>query len=128
MSLTEAGLIEVEESEDEIGDINIISCYGSVINSQTTDAGVIPIQLMGVVNVDGNDISSTEIMAHMLTNSTIEQNTGDYSIRRGSAFLNEYARTDAVTGLRNDCRPSNPNHLLGSFPILFPYGMGGLKP
>ena len=47
MSLTEAGLIEVEESEDEIGDINIISCYGSVINSQTTDAGVIPIQLMG---------------------------------------------------------------------------------
>jgi hypothetical protein len=104
MSLTEAGLIEVEESEDEIGDIKI-SYHRSDINSQTTDAGVIPIQSMGVVNVDGNDISSTEIMAHALTNSTMEQN---YSIRRGSAFVNEYARTDAVTGLRNDGGPSNP--------------------
>jgi hypothetical protein len=126
MSLTEAGLIEVEESEDEIGDIKI-SYHRSDINSQTTDAGVIPIQSMGVVDVDGNDISSTEIMAHALTNSTMEQNTGDYSIRRGSAFVNEYARTDAVTGLRNDGGPSNPNHLLGSFPTLFPYGMGGFE-
>lgn len=82
---------------------------------------------MGVIDVDGNDISSTEIMVHALTNSTTEQNTGDYAIRRGSAFVNEYTRIDALTGLRNDGGPGNPNHLLGSFPTLFPYGMGGFE-
>lgn len=82
---------------------------------------------MGVIDVDGNDISSTEIMVHVLTNSTTEQNTGDYAIRRGSAFVNEYARIDAVTGLRNDGGSGNPNHLLESFPTLFPYGMGGFE-
>lgn len=82
---------------------------------------------MGVVDVDGCDITSTEIMAHALANSTIENQSGDYTIRRGSAFVNEYARTDSATGLRNDGGPSNPNHLLGSFPTLFPYGKGGFE-
>jgi len=81
---------------------------------------------MGVVDVEGCDISSTEIMAHALAN-TVDPNTDDYIIRRGSAFVNEYARTDSVTGLRNDGGPSNPNHLLGSFPTLFPYGKGGFE-
>ena len=84
-------------------------------------------QSMGVVDVDGCDISSTEIMAHALANSTMEPISGNYSIRRGSAFVNEYARTDPLTGLRNDGGPSNPNHLLGSFPTLFPYGKGGFE-
>ena len=82
---------------------------------------------MGVVDVEGCDISSTEIMAHALANTTVESNTDNYSIRRGSAFVNEYARTDSVMGLRNDGGPSNPNHLLGSFPTLFPYGKGGFE-
>ncbi len=90
------------------------------------NAGV-PIQSMGVVDVEGCDISSTEIMAHALANTTVESISDDYSIRRGSAFVNEYARTDPVTGLRNDGGPSNPNHLLGSFPTLFPYGKGGFE-
>ena len=30
-------------------------------------------------------------------------------------------------GLRSDGGPSNPNHLLRSFPILFPYGAGGFE-
>ena len=77
--------------------------------------------------MEGCDISSTEIMAHALVNSTTETISGDYSIKRGSAFVNEYARTDPVTGLRNDGGPSNPNHLLGSFPTLFPYGKGGFE-
>ena len=82
---------------------------------------------MGVVDVEGCDISSTEIMAHALANSAREQGQDDYSIRRGSAFVNEYARTDSVTGLRNDGGPSNPNHLMGCFPTLFPYGKGGFE-
>ncbi len=82
---------------------------------------------MGVVDIEGSDLSSTEIMAHALANSAMGSISDDYSIRRGSAFVNEYARTDAATGLRNDGGPSNPNHLMGSFPTLFPYGMGGFE-
>ena len=77
--------------------------------------------------MEGNDISATEIMAHALANSVVETTPEDYSIRRGSAFVNEYARTDPISGLRNDGGPSNPNHLLGCFPALFPYGKGGFE-
>jgi hypothetical protein len=48
-------------------------------------------------------------------------------IRRGSAFVNEYARVDPSTGQRNDGGPSDANHLLGSFPTLFPFGLGGFE-
>jgi hypothetical protein len=82
---------------------------------------------MGVVDVEGCNISSTEIMAHALANGAREHSQDDYSKKRGSAFVNEYARTDSVTGLRNDGGPSNPSHLLGSFPTLFPYGKGGFE-
>lgn len=80
-----------------------------------------------MVDVEGCDISSSEIMAHALANSTMDHLPEDYFIRRGSAFVNEYARTDNVTGLRNDGGPSNPNHLMGCFPTLFPYGKGGFE-
>ena len=82
---------------------------------------------MGVVDIDGSDISTTELMAHALANSTRDFCSDDYSIRRGSAFVNEYARSDPVTGLRTDGGPSNPNHLMGCFPTLFPYGVGGFE-
>ena len=41
--------------------------------------------------------------------------------------MNEYARVDPVTGQRNDGGPGDANHLLGSFPTLFPYGLGGFE-
>ena len=96
-------------------------------DSRILDPDIIPLQSMGVVDVEGRDITSTELMAHALANTTMETISGDYAIRRGSAFVNEYARTDPTTGLRNDGGPSNPNHLLGSFPTLFPYGEGGFE-
>ena len=80
-----------------------------------------------MIDVEGNDISSTEIMSHALGNVTKEQEMEDYIIRRGSAFVNEYARRDTVTGLRNDGGPSDPNHLMGCFPTLFPYRKGGFE-
>ena len=82
---------------------------------------------MGIIDIEGSDISTIEIMAHVLPNSTMDPTFNDFSIRRGSAFVNEYARTDSVTGLRNDGGPSNPNHLLECFPTLFPYGMSGFE-
>ena len=65
---------------------------------------------MGVIDIEGNDISSTEIMSHALGKVTKEQEMEDYIIRRGSAFVNEYSQRDTVTGLRNDGGPSDPNH------------------
>lgn len=121
--------MEIDEDEgfEETGtapnyDSQDITCANKYI-----DPGVIPLQAMGVIDMEGNDISTTEIMAHALANSTVESTFNDYSIRRGSAFVNEYARQDPVSGLRNDGGPSNPNHLLGCFPTLFPYGMGGFE-
>ncbi len=49
-----------------------------------------------------------------------------YKVKRGSQFFNKYAhKTD--DGLRTDGGPSNPNHLLGAFPVLFPYWIGGFE-
>ena len=116
------------DEDEEVGDTGALNLNNHFYcANKCIEAGVIPLQSMGVVDVEGNDISATEIMAHTLANSTMEINSEDYSIRRGSAFVNEYARTDPVSGLRNDGGPSNPNHLLGCFPTLFPYGKGGFE-
>lgn len=66
-------------------------------------------------------------MAHAIANSyRNNEDPEEFTIRRGSAFVNEYPRIDK-TGQRNDGGPSNPNHLLGCFPTLFPYGRGGIE-
>lgn len=67
-------------------------------------------------------------MAHALANATRSKPlNGDFAIRHGSAFVNEYARKDPSTGLRFDGGADNPSHLLGAFPCLFPYGRGGFE-
>ncbi len=40
--------------------------------------------------------------------------------------MSEYGRK-SDDGLRTDGGPSNPNHLLGAFPVLFPFGIGGFE-
>ncbi|KAF7288212.1 ATP-dependent DNA helicase [Mycena chlorophos] len=49
----------------------------------------------------------------------------DYGVRPGSSYINEYPRE--TNGQRTDGGIANPNHLLGAFPCLFPYGYGGLE-
>ncbi|KAG1836945.1 hypothetical protein DFJ58DRAFT_718979 [Suillus subalutaceus] len=44
--------------------------------------------------------------------------TESYLVQHGSGFVNEYARRDTT---------DDPNHLLGAFPCLFPYGLGGFE-
>ena len=82
---------------------------------------------LGVVDVDGLEVTETELMAHALANCAQLLQEEDYMIRRGSAFVNEYARVDPSTGQRNDGGPGDPNHLLGTFPTLFPFGLGGFE-
>jgi hypothetical protein len=93
----------------------------------STEPGVLQLSHLGVVDIDGVDVSESELMAHALANSCQIIQDEDYMIRRGSAFVNEYARVDPLTGQRNDGGPSDTNHLLGSFPTLFPFGQGGFE-
>ena len=96
-------------------------------NSMPTDPAVLTLSHLGVVDIDGVDVSDTELMAHALSNCSQLIQEEDYMIRRGSAFVNEYARVDPLTGQRNDGGPGDANHLLGTFPTLFPYGLGGFE-
>ena len=43
-----------------------------------------------------------------------------------SDFINEYPHKSSK-GILTEGSKENPNHLLGSFPCLFPYGMGGYE-
>ena len=79
------------------------------------------------MDVDGIEVMDTEVMAHALANCSQLIQEEDYMIRRGSTFMNEYARVDPLTGQRNDGSPGDPNHLLGTFPTLFPFGQGGFE-
>jgi hypothetical protein len=85
-----------------------------------------------VVDVDGLQILESQLMGHALMNSIENGNdqrndiTERYAYRRGSRYVNEYPRTRA-DGTLFEGDPENPNHLLGSFPTLFPYGRGGFE-
>jgi hypothetical protein len=49
-----------------------------------------------------------------------------YAVKRGSAFVNEYARTNS-SGQRTNGSLEDPNHLLGAYPTLWPYAIGGIE-
>lgn len=97
------------------------------MDTTPTSPAVLTLTPLGVVDIDGVDVTDTELMAHALANCSQVIQEEDYMIRRGSAFVNEYARVDPLTGQRNDGGPGDANHLLGTFPTLFPYGLGGFE-
>jgi hypothetical protein len=88
----------------------------------------------GVVDVEGLQIPDRELMGHALMNSTTTNNgntdqsdiTERYAYKRGSRYVNEYGRR-RQDGTPYEGDADNPNHLLGSFPTLFPYGQGGFE-
>jgi hypothetical protein len=88
--------------------------------------GIVPLHSLGVIDVSGSDVPDNDLLAHALANSTEDTHT-ELGIRRSSAFVNEYAREDKETGRRTDGGPSDADHLLGCFPVLFPYGQGGFE-
>jgi hypothetical protein len=98
------------------------------------DPCIIPLIVQGVVDVDGAGIPERELMGHAFVNSTgpTDNQRGEidvterYAYRRGGRYINEYARTLA-DGTSYEGDPENPNHLLGCFPTLFPYGRGGFE-
>lgn len=93
------------------------------------EPSVFPMYSMGLVDMSQHSVPDQSLVAHALANiaSQPTSNVEELCIKHGSAFVNEYCRRDPITGERCDGGPSNPNHLLGCFPCLFPYGAGGFE-
>ncbi|KAJ3562055.1 hypothetical protein NP233_g9813 [Leucocoprinus birnbaumii] len=112
----------------DVMDDDIMDQDDFIENNSQGALGVVPFISHGVIDATGYCIPDKELMAHALANTARNISAmHDLKIRRGSAFINEYARQDPITGERSDGGPTNPNHLLGSFLWLFPYGMGGFE-
>jgi uncharacterized protein YnzC (UPF0291/DUF896 family) len=91
----------------------------------------IPIHELGVVDIEGEDVSCGKLVENAFRNAgesfdDTATNEEGYVFRRGSECVNEYARRDEE-GLITEGEDNNPNHLLGAFPYLFPYGEGGFE-
>ena len=96
-------ILDSDMSESEETDIEM--------ETTPTDPAVLMLSPLGVVDIDGVDVTDSELMAHALANCCQMVQEEDYMIRRGSAFVNEYARVDPLTGQRHDGGPADANHL-----------------
>ncbi|KAM6495526.1 hypothetical protein JOM56_008232 [Amanita muscaria] len=130
LRMAEAGLYSVEDEQNQVQDQGARMFAVPVPKpSETTNSNhkptVLPLHSHMVVDVDSTHIPNSDLMAHALLNTA--QKDDSFLFKRGSEFVNEYPRIDCTTGKRAPGGPNNPNHLLGSFPVLFPYGLGGFE-
>ena len=79
-----------------------------------------------MVDVGATDVPDNKLLAHALANVGRGDKASGWAIKRSGDFVNEYPRK-STDGSLTDGSPDNPNHLLGSFPCLFPYGLGGFE-
>ena len=89
-------------------------------------AGVVPLQSLGVIDVAATNVQDNDVLVHALLHISVVDKREGCAVKCGADFINEYPCVDDFGNLTNGCGP-NPNHLLGSFPCLFPYGKGGLE-
>lgn len=97
-----------------------------VCNRSIPEAQNIPLRSLGVVDVAATEVTDNEILAHALANVPHSDKAGGWAVKRSSDYVNEYPRRDA-NGNLDVGSFENPNHLLGTFPWLFPYGEGGFE-
>ncbi|KAJ7094432.1 hypothetical protein B0H15DRAFT_798654 [Mycena belliarum] len=90
------------------------------------DAPQLQLHSHGVLDVYGEGVPDSDVFAHGFAHLAADPRQREFKIRRDSAFVNEYPRLDR-DGQRFDGGPGNANHMLGAFPVLFPYGKGGLE-
>lgn len=91
-------------------------------------ADVIPVQAHGMVDLEASDVSDAALMAAALRHTS--ESLARYerlNVKHGSEFINEYPRTLDNSKIQTTGTVENPNHLLGAFPVLFPYGFGGFE-
>ncbi|KAG1871225.1 hypothetical protein DFJ58DRAFT_722653 [Suillus subalutaceus] len=94
------------------------------VEEQVPDPCIVPLQANGVIDVEASHLSNQDILVHALSNVG-NAACESYAVRHGG-FVNEYERRNDE-GNRSPGDTENPNHLLGTFPHLFPYGMGGFE-
>lgn len=99
---------------------------GNGLFCDTGNAEAIPLHALGVVDVAANDVPDNVLLASALHSVTRSDRADGWAVKRSSDFVNEYPRLDS-DGNRFEGTTENPNHLLGSFPCLFPYGVGGFE-
>jgi len=90
---------------------------------------VILLQAYGVVDPGVSDVNDSEILAHAMENIA-QGHVESYLVHRGGECVNEYPRHHSTSESTMDFGSGdiiNPNHLLGGFPCLFPYGYGGFE-
>ena len=78
------------------------------------------------MDVAVSGIPDNELLANALANVSRADKTDGWAVKRSGDFVNEYPHIDE-DGSRFPGTAENPNHLLGSFPCLFPYGLGGFE-
>ena len=83
------------------------------------------------MDVEGNNLTESELMANAFLNNGQVGDTHEvgehYSYRRGSTFINEYARCKPGSAERFEGNTKDANHLLGCYQTLFPYGKGAFE-
>ena len=85
-----------------------------------------PLHSLGVIDIAASDVPENELLVHALANVSREDKDAGWAIKRSGDFMNEYPRKTDDGSLSHGMF-ENPNHLLGSFPCLFPYGQGGYE-
>ncbi|KAF9499205.1 hypothetical protein BDN71DRAFT_1428246 [Pleurotus eryngii] len=92
------------------------------------EADVLLMQAHGMLDVDASNVSDSQLMAIALQNTAeVLYEAERVQVKHGSVFVNEYPHTRHTTRKRFKGTVTDPNHLLGAFPVLFPYGLGGFK-
>ncbi|KAF8416207.1 hypothetical protein L210DRAFT_3656731 [Boletus edulis BED1] len=90
-----------------------------VSSEQDKDGSVIPLQYLGVSDTELNEVSMDERMKYALANQ--QDSEGGYIVRHGVKPLSEFG-----TG-RGDRTAPTENPLAAAYPVLFPYGIGGIE-
>ncbi|KAF8438103.1 hypothetical protein L210DRAFT_984820 [Boletus edulis BED1] len=112
-----------EISENELGDE--IDLEEDSVEAVEEAPHVIPLSANGIIDPGMSEVKDDELLGYAMQNATkgVDEK---YFVRRGQNFVNEYPRQTNVGGLVQGDE-DNPNHLLGAFPCLFPYGCGGFE-
>ena len=91
--------------------------------SVNDSAEAILLQSLGVIDIAATAVPDNKLLANALLNVSQTNKDEGWVVKCSGDFVNEYPRVDEC-GTRFAGSSENPNHLLGSFPCLFPYGLG----
>ena len=88
---------------------------------------MIPLQALGVVDVGATYVGESEVVTNAMVNAVNSGAEKGYTVKWSSEFVNEYARVDTFCKQRTDGGTENLNHMMGAYPNLWPYTMGGIE-